>query len=124
CSKQPLPRGSAAGICPPCSPCSAPCLGQEGQAENGIYLHARGKGKEIPPARPRQDGVGSGVVLQPGPCWAGRWSRTQGERGTDFLLTCLGLLGHLPLARSLLLLHGAKGWEWEILVWEKQGMSA
>ncbi|KAL2295116.1 hypothetical protein Nmel_018269, partial [Mimus melanotis] len=78
------------------------------------------EGEGDPPQRvPGRTASAAGLSCSRGPCWAGRWSRTEGERGTDFLLTCLGLLGHLPLPLSLLLLHWVRAREGEILLWGK-----
>ena len=82
-------------------------------------LCARGKSKEIPSIRQQQDSVSSPAVLQPGAVLGWEMEQERGEMGSDFHLPCLGLLGHLPLPHSLLLLHGAKLWEWEMLVWEE-----
>lgn len=73
------------------------------------------KGREIPSVHPWKDKVAVGLSCSEGQCWAGRWRR-QGERGSDFLLTCPGVLGHLPLPCRVLI-QPVKVWEREVLFW-------
>lgn len=69
-----------------------------------------------------RDSISSRAVLQPRAILGSEVEQTEGERGSEFLLTRLGLPVRLP--RGLLLPHPAKVWEREILSKvEKQGLS-
>ena len=74
-------------------------------------LMDKGRARRCPQCIPGRTALAAGAVLG----W--EMEQERGEMGSDFHLPCLGLLGHLPLPHSLLLLHGAKVWEWEMLVW-------
>uniref|UniRef100_A0A8C0U9Z7 Uncharacterized protein n=1 Tax=Cyanistes caeruleus TaxID=156563 RepID=A0A8C0U9Z7_CYACU len=85
--------------------------GRKDKERMGFASVPEGRGRRSPQCVPGRTASAAGLSCSRGPGWAGRWSRRERERGTDFLLTCLGVLGHLPLPHSLLLLHLAKVWE-------------